>query len=485
MIRHHLQRFLQHALILAALVFVAKTAESDETKPPNVLLNAGDDLRVELGCYEGSHVVPPNVVLIMADDLGYADVGCYGSKTSHTPNIDQLAAGGLRLTDFHSNGPMCSPTRAATLTGLYQSRFGRRLEGALNGATKEAGLPPEAVTIAEVLGAKGYVTGMFGKWHLGYESPYLPTEQGFGEFRGLVSGDGDFHTRVDRSGNADWWKNGKLKAESNGYTTDLITQHSISFIEDHKDAPFFLYVPHLAIHFPWQGPEDPPHRKVGRNYLKDKWGIIPDRSNVSPHVTAMIESLDRSVGEIVSALERNDLTDNTLIIFTSDNGGYREYAGGFKNISNMGPLRGQKASLYEGGHRVPAIFSWPGRIAPAVSHETVMTFDLFPTLLSLAGVPAEEQPTSDGYDLKEFLFGNKPIVDRALFWRMRADKAVREGPWKLVQRGKQAAELFHLTDDLGESHNLAEEHPDLVRRLHEKLTVWESDVDQSARAFEN
>ncbi len=427
----------------------------------------------------------PNIVLIMADDLGYGDVGSYGSTTNRTPNIDKLASGGLRLTDFHTNGPMCSPTRAAMLTGQYQSRFGRRFEAALSGANHDAGLPPEAVTIAEILGENGYATGMFGKWHLGYESPYLPTEQGFDEFRGLISGDGDYHTRVDRSGNADWWKNASLAPEPGGYTTDLITRDSVAFIESHRDEPFFLYVPHLAIHFPWQGPEDPPHREVGTNYQKDKWGIIPDRSNVSPHITAMVESLDKSVGEIIAAIEKNGLTENTLVIFTSDNGGYRDYAGGFENISDMGPLRGQKATLYEGGHRVPAIFSWPGKIAPAVSDETVMTFDLFPTFIELAGISPDKAKASDGTRLNDLLFQSEPLADRRFFWRMRADKAVREGPWKLVQRSKRPTELYHLGNDIGETTNLADAEPAIVKRLLGELSKWEADVDNSARAFEN
>ncbi len=427
----------------------------------------------------------PNIVLIMADDLGYGDVACYGSTANRTPHIDKLAAGGLRLTDFHTNGPMCSPTRAAMLTGQYQSRFGRRFEAALSGANHDAGLPPEAVTIAEVLGENGYATGMFGKWHLGYESPYLPTEQGFDEFRGLISGDGDYHTRVDRSGNADWWKNASLTPEPGGYTTDLISRDSIAFIESHRDEPFFLYVPHLAIHFPWQGPEDPPHREVGKNYQKDKWGIIPDRSNVSPHITAMVESLDKSVGEIIAALEKNGLTENTLVIFTSDNGGYRDYASGFANISDMGPLRGQKATLYEGGHRVPAVFYWPGKIAPAVSDETTMTFDLFPTLIELAGISVDKAKASDGTRLNDLLFESKPLADRRFFWRMRADKAVREGPWKLVQRGKRLTELYHLGNDIGETTNLADAEPAIVKRLLGELSKWEADVDDSARTFEN
>ncbi|MDG1893439.1 MAG: sulfatase-like hydrolase/transferase [Fuerstiella sp.] len=418
---------------------------------------------------------PPNIVFILADDLGYGDIGCYGSAVNRTPHLDRLAAGGMRFTDFHSNGPMCSPTRAAFLTGLYQSRFGRRFESALSGSRRDPGLPLSAVTIAEVLQQAGYFTGMFGKWHLGYEAPWLPTNQGFAEFRGLVSGDGDHHTQIDRSGNQDWW-NGESVAMQKGYTAELITQHSIDFIERHKDERFFLYVPHLAIHFPWQGPNDPPHRKRGISYHKDKWGVIPDRSNVLPHVTAMIESLDRSVGSIVATLDRLGLSKNTLVVFTSDNGGYLDYAGGFENISDMGQLRGEKGTIYEGGHRVPAIFSWPETIKPSVCHQTAMTFDLFPTLAALAGTNANAAML-DGSDLSETLFDGANLPERSLFWRMGSSKAVRKGSWKLCVQAKRPPELYNLATDVGERKNLADRRPEVLSNLKTALAEWELDVE--------
>jgi arylsulfatase A-like enzyme len=418
----------------------------------------------------------PNIIFILADDLGYGDIGCYGSAINRTPHLDRLAAGGIRFTDFHSNGPMCSPTRAAFLTGLYQNRFGRRFESALSGSRRDPGLPLNAVTIAEVLQQAGYATGMYGKWHLGYEAPWLPTNQGFDEFRGLVSGDGDHHTQIDRSGNEDWW-NGESVSMEKGYTAELITRHSIDFIKRHRDEPFFLYVPHLAIHFPWQGPEDPAHRKRGTSYRKDKWGVIPDRSNVRPHVTAMIESLDESVGRMVAILDRLGLTNNTLVVFTSDNGGYLDYAGGFKNISDMGQLRGEKATIYEGGHRVPAIFSWPGRIKSSVSHETAMTFDLFPTFAALAGTNTDSA-TLDGMDLREILFDGKSLPQRSLFWRMGSSKAARQDTWKLCVRGNRPPELYNLATDVGERNNLADSRPMVLSDLKNALAEWELDVER-------
>lgn len=425
---------------------------------------------------------PPNIVLILADDLGYGDLGCYGSTRNDTPHIDQLAKQGIRFTDFHSAGPMCSPTRAAILTGRYQQRFGRVFDSAISGIHhRDLGLPHAAVTIAEVLKNQGYATACFGKWHLGYVPPWLPPNQGFEIFRGLGSGDGDFHTHVDRSGNPDWWHNNSLAPEK-GYTTDLLTQHSVDFVETNRERPFFLYVPHLGIHFPWQGPDDPPHRQAGTSYHQDKWGIIPNPSDVSPHVKAMVESVDDSVGRIIAALQRCQLDRKTLVIFTSDNGGYLTYGPRFRNISSNGPLRGQKTELYEGGHRVPTVAWWPGKIRPSVSDTTGHSTDFMPTFARLAGISTGDVET-DGTDLGPLLFDGQSLPDRTLFWRADEDRAVRQGPWKL-RFTKSQAELFHLTDDLGEQTNLATKHPDIVRRLQTAWHAWQDDVSESAKRHE-
>jgi arylsulfatase A len=425
---------------------------------------------------------PPNIVFIMADDLGYGDVGCYGNSQNNTPNIDALAAGGLRFTDFHSSGPMCSPTRAGTMTGVYQQRFGPNFDGAISGVEDfNTGLPLEALTIAEVLRANGYATGCFGKWHLGFQPPYFPTKQGFDEFRGLGSGDGDFFTHVDRSGREDWWLNDD-KAPEEGYTTELLTRHSIDFIKRHKEEPFFLYVPHLAIHFPWQGPDDPPHRQPGTEYHNDKWGVIPDRSNVHPHSKAMIEALDKSVGEIMGALKKEGLLENTLVVFTSDNGGYINYSGGFQNISSNGPLRGQKAQVYEGGHRVPAIVSWPNKIKAGVSSQTTHSTDWFPTFAKLAGISISNIQL-DGLDLAPLLFEGKALEDRRLFWRIRGNWAIRSGPWKLVHANDKT-ELYNLADDIGETKDLASSMPARVKRLTDAWNAWEDDVNKTAEMYQ-
>ncbi|MDA7640268.1 sulfatase [Opitutaceae bacterium] len=429
-----------------------------------------------------STLARPNIVFIMADDLGYGDLGCYGSTINETPHIDALAASGLRFTDFHSSGPMCTPTRVATLTGMYQQRFGPKFDGAISGVRDyDSGLPLEAITIAELLQEKGYSTGCFGKWHLGYKPPFFPLNQGFNEFRGLGSGDGDFFNHIDRSGREDWWKdNDRLPEE--GYTTDLITRHSIDFIKRHRNKPFFLYVPHLAIHFPWQGPDDPPHRVSGNDYANDKWGVIPDRSNVAPHVKSMIQALDDSVGEILNTIETLRLTENTLVVLTSDNGGYLTYSGGFENISSNGPLRAQKSSIYEGGHRVPTIVSWPGKIRPGETEQTAHSTDWFPTFANLAHVSMEElQP--DGVDLLPLLTQRTPLPERNLFWRKSDAWAVRSGPWKLTFERSQLG-LYHLENDLGETVDLANSMPEKVKALRSTWEKWAENVNRSAEQYQ-
>ena len=419
---------------------------------------------------------PPNIVLIVADDLGYGDLGCYGSEIHPTPHIDALAEGGLRFTDYHSAGSMCSPTRASMLTGLYPQRFGPEFDGALgNRGGQNPGLPMEAVTLAERLQEKGYATGCFGKWHLGYAPPRIPTRQGFDVFRGLLSGDGDHHTQIDRAGNADWYDGESLRSEE-GYTADLLTDHALTFIEKNREMPFFLYLPHLAIHFPWQGRDDPPQRERGIDYQNDKWGLIPDPSNVAPHIRAMLVALDDSVGRVAGSLREHGLEEDTLVIFTSDNGGYLTYGSRFRNISSNGVYRGQKTEVYEGGHRVPLIVSWPGKVKTGISDALAHSNDWMPTLLSLAKADPQE---SDGVDLGPHLLDRSSVPERTLFWRMRSGHALRRGPWKLCVTGENP-ELYRLDRDPGETADLASSMPEKVRELRREWEAWNRDVSRSA-----
>lgn len=431
------------------------------------------------GIAQSPRVAKPNIIFIMADDLGYGDLGCYGNKKFLTPNIDRLAANGVLLTDYHANGATCSPTRAAFMTGHYQYRYGEKFERPLNGSLSgpDDGLPAEAYTIAELLKKEGYTTGLFGKWHLGYKPPLLPSDQGFDQFIGLGYGDGDHFTHVDRLGNPDWWHNGVQKKEE-GYSVDLITNHSIDFIKKNKDNPFFLFVSHLAIHFPWQGPGDPPHRKAGTDYRDDKWGVIPDKKNVSPHVKAMLEAVDTGVGKIVQTLKDLAIDKNTLVVFTSDNGGYINYeSGGFENISSNGPYRGQKGDVWEGGHRVPFIACWPGTIAPGtVNNSIIMTMDMFPSFAVLAGIEDVQQLNADGINIWPYLLQNKKMALRTVYWKIGKSKAVRKGKWKLNIINGGPPLLFDLAADKGEQGNLASKRPALVKKLLAEYELWERDV---------
>jgi arylsulfatase A-like enzyme len=269
---------------------------------------------------------------------------------------------------------MCSPTRAALLTGRYQQRAG--IQAVLScKSTYETGMAPEQVTFAEVLKTAGYSTACFGKWHLGYSPPFGPVAQGFDTYRGHVAGGSDYFSHVDRSGRADWWKDTQLQAEE-GYTTELLTDHAIEFIQRNRGKPFCAYVPYQAVHFPFQGPNDEADRVVGGNYWsKAKYGRrYEDVEDRKAAYKEMIEALDAGVGKIVEAVKQLGLAKRTLIFFTSDNGAYR-WVG-----SNL-PCRGQKGDLWEGGHRVPAIAYWPGKIkAGSITDETVLTMDLFPRL---------------------------------------------------------------------------------------------------------
>jgi len=408
----------------------------------------------------------PNIILIMADDLGYGDVGCYGSKKIQTPNIDALAKGGMKFTDYHSNCPVCSPTRAALLTGRYQQRCG--IEGVVTAAKhRHTGMALEEVTFAEVLKRCGYATGIFGKWHVGYNVEFNPARQGFDEFIGYVSGNVDYHSHIDQAGFEDWWKNFQ-KVPEEGYCTDLITRHGVDFIERHKDEPFCLYLPHEAPHYPYQGRNDPPERLPGGRKGKKAKG-----KEIARAYKEMVEVMDEGIGRIVETVKRLGLERKTFIFFCSDNGAT-------KNGSN-GVLSGYKGSLWEGGHRVPAVAYWPGRIKPdTTTRQTALGMDLFATMVSIAGAKLPVGLQLDGLDLLPMLVEGRKVPKRTLFWRYRKERAVRKGPWKLLVQGKDA-KLYNLDEDLGERKNLAQAEPQRLKALEDELANWEQDVSDGVK----
>ncbi len=398
----------------------------------------------------------PNFVVILADDLGYGGLGCYGGDIP-TPHLDSLAARGLRFTDFHSNGAVCSPTRAAFVTGGYQHRVG--IQAVVTAKShRDTGLDPRVVTIAERLGEAGYATALFGKWHLGYDASFGPVVQGFDEFRGFVSGNVDYAAHIDQEGYVDWWRDGCLEADE-GYATDLITEYGVDFIRRHPDEPFLLYLAHGAPHYPYQARGDGAVRRAG------KAGSAKNSSRDDKTTYAMmIAALDEGAGRIVAELEAQGLSERTLVVFLSDNGPAK--------LGSAGPWRGKKGSMWEGGHRVPAIASWPGVVDPGETAQTAMGMDLAPTMLSLATGrhPADE---FDGVDLSSLLLEGKPLRERDLLWTNKKSAALRRGSWKIVVQNPPSAaavpKLFDLATDPAESKDLAEQHPDRARAMLEDL----------------
>lgn len=404
----------------------------------------------------------PNIIFILADDLGYAGLSCYGNEYGiQTPNLDKLAAEGIRFTDLHSNGAVCSPTRAALMSGRYQQRTG--ITGVVKAAScRNQGLALSEVTIAEMLKSGGYRTAIFGKWHIGYSPKFNPVWQGFDEYIGFVSGNVDYQSHLDLVGVQDWWKQDKLVPEE-GYHTTLIANHALDFIERSKEEPFFLYVAFGAPHSPIQGPNDPPVRGPGK---VDQKSIDEERA-----YGEMIGSMDAEIGHIRALVEKLGLAENTLIFFASDNGPAKKW-------SQSSRLKGKKGSMTEGGHRVPGIAWWPGRIAAAVSDETVMLIDLYPTCAALSGTPLPEGVMLDGIDLSGLLFHAESLPERTLYWDKGSAGAARHGSWKYVWEKKKGS-LYNLDDDLGETVNVAANHPEVFQRLGKAYKGWKAEVTAS------
>lgn len=404
----------------------------------------------------------PNIVLIMADDLGYGSLGCYGNKQVKTPHLDSLAASGIRLTDFHSNGALCSPTRAALLTGRYQQRCVEVNDAELSPVFRDQrkenpvqrwawGISTAEVTLPALLQQAGYRTALVGKWHLGYDVKFHPMNYGFDEFRGFVGGNVDYHTHVAGYGTKelDWWKDRKIENET-GYTTDLLTKHATDFIARNKETPFFLYLTHAAVHNPLQG-RDPAKKK----------------SPVNTYVE-MISSLDDSVGAVMQELRKHKLESKTLVIFCSDNGPAAPGA-----FAAAGELRGKKGSLFEGGHRVPCIAVWPDTIPPGTtSAAPAMSMDFLPTLARLAGVKLPVELLLDGQDILPLLQGKTATASRDLHWQAGDAWALRRAAWKLMGVQNKPSTLVNLEQDLYEKENLLDNEPARVAELLKAHTEW-------------
>ncbi len=425
---------------------------------------------------------PPNVVFILADDLGYTDLACYGSKYYETPHIDRLAEQGIRFTNGYTCGPNCQPTRAALMSGQYGARTGVFTVGSidrfnwrsrsLRPPENVAKLPLSKITIARAMKSAGYVTGMFGKWHLGDDGGHHPGRRGFDE--AIVSSGQHF----------DFPTNPKTAYPPGTYLADFLTDKAVDFIGRHKAEPFFLYLAHYAVHSPIEAKQE----LIDRFKPKPAVGGHHD-----PVYAAMIASLDESVGRIVKVLDELNLSSNTLVIFSSDNGGVggheREGISRGKTVTDNAPLRGGKGMLYEGGVRVPYIFRCPGRIpAGTECHEPINSVDLYPTLLRLADAEPPPDYPLDGVSYLELLSsGGKAKLERdAIYWhfpgylgagqnlwRTLPVSTIRVGDFKLMEFLEDGRlELYNLREDIGEWNNLAETMPDRAKELQARLKAW-------------
>jgi len=408
----------------------------------------------------------PNVIFILVDDMGYADLSSFGSKDIRTPNIDRLAKEGVKLTQMYSNGPVCTPTRAAFITGRYQQRVG--LEWAIPARVTEPGLPVEETSVARMLKTNGYATALMGKWHLGYKPEFSPNAHGFDEFFGIPSGNVDLYTHEEINGDHTLREPDK-ETFVEGYLTDHLARRSVEFIKRQKDKPFFLYLAFNAVHWPFQRSNRPDMARTRETWFD---GTRAD-------YVEMMQSLDRGVGQVLDTLDQLGLAKDTLVVFTSDNGGER--------LSDMGPYFNTKGTLWEGGIHVPGLARWPAALPKGkVSNQVAITMDWTATILAAAGAQPERQ--LDGINLAPILQGKQPMQDRTLCWRIdRAgfrQQAIRSGKWKLVTQPTSVDRLlFDLERDPGERRNLFYEHQDKAKELHAGLAEWDKEMNQSKPRF--
>ncbi len=427
----------------------------------------------------------PNVVFILADDLGYTDVGCFGSKYYETPNIDRLAQEGMKMTRHH-HCQNCQPTRAALMSGQYAPRTGIYTVGGIGRFEWESRplrpvdnvteLPLEKITVAQTMKKAGYATGMFGKWHLGQSGEYHPGQRGFDE--AIVSMGKHFNFQTQP----------KVEVPKGEYLADFLTNKAVDFIQRHKDGPFFLYLPHYGVHSPHEAKEE----LIAK--FKDK---APVGGHHSAVYAAMIASVDESVGRVMAVLDELKLADNTVLIFSSDNGGVGGYAReGIKkggDITDNAPLRSGKGSLYEGGTRVPFIVRWPGVTKAGTSSEVpTVHVDLYPTLAEIGKAALPEGQPLDGESLvpvwrdataghlkREAIYQHFPgyLGAGGGTWRTTPVGLIEVGDWKLMEFFEDGRlELYNLKEDIGEQKNLAAEMPEKAKELHAKMIAWREGI---------
>ncbi len=442
---------------------------------------------------------PPNILLIVSDDQGYSDLGCMGTRPVMTPHLDALAANGVRATSFYVTCPACTPSRGSILTGRYPQRnglydlvrnnmvdYGHLYTVAEYATSPEMtlGLDPRERTLGDVLRRAGYRTGVVGKWDMGQAKRFLPLQRGFDFFYGFGNNDIDYYTH-ERYGIPSMMRGNELtQADKGTYATDLFKREALRFISESRSRPWFLYLgfnaPHSASTFavesaaPAAGGK-PRKRPPGVGVqVPEKYAALY-REKVKNESLARyygaITCMDEAIGEILTLIQQRGEARNTMVVFLSDNGG--------NGAESNAPLRGAKASTFEGGVRVPAIFSWPAALpAGKVSDDFICALDLFPTLAQAAKAKLDRKVTLDGFDILPVLRGDKPARRTEMFWQWRENRAARVGNWKWVD-GSKGSGLFDLTWDLGEAKDLSQEHPEMAAKLQARFNAWRQEMNAS------
>ena len=407
----------------------------------------------------------PSFIFILADDLGYADLGCYGGRSSCSPVLDGMAASGLRFTDGYANSSVCSPTRFALATGRWQHRLRGGADEPLSSRVRGSasiGLPPDHPTLASLLREGGYATALIGKWHLGFAPHFGPLKSGYQEFFGPMSGGVDYFSHKDSAGNHDLY-DGEAEVQRTGYLTDLISERAVEYVKRQKGKPFLLSLHYTAPHWPWETREDEAEsRRIEKIFHTDGGSVAT--------YTTMIRHMDEGIGRVLQALRDIGAEENTIVVFTSDIGGER--------FSDTWPLVGKKMDLLEGGIRVPYIVRWPARVKPGgETRQLAITMDWVPTFLDAAGVQADADYPLDGLSLLKILEKPKSVIDRDLFWRMkfREQKAIRSGDWKWLSVDGHEY-LFNLKRDPRERANVAKREPGRFASLRKLYFDWEASM---------
>jgi arylsulfatase A-like enzyme len=423
----------------------------------------------------------PNIVLIVSDDQGYADGGCFGDKVIKTPRLDKLATEGVRLTDYYVSWPACTPSRGSILTGRFPQRSGLydmiRNEAPDYGykyppeeyavsAERVLGMDVREITIGQVLKKAGYATGVFGKWDGGSLKRFLPLQRGFDRFFGFPNTGIDYFTHERYGVPCLYRDNEQIKVE--GYSTELFKQEALRFIDDNKDRPFFLYVPFNAPHGASNFAKDV--AQAPADYVAKTYPDLKAKDKKTIYMSC-ISYMDDCIGQIVDRLGQDGLTDNTLVVFFSDNGG--------SGPANNSPLRGHKTQMWEGGIRVPFIAKYPGQIpGGTVSHELLTSLELFPMFTKLAGGELPKDTLYDGFDMLPVLAGKEKSSRKEMFWQRQADMAARVGNYKWVD-SKIGKGVFDLSTDISEKHDLSNERPELLSQLKGRFEVWRKEMDDA------